>query len=138
MSQVASLINNGEKKMSKKEEKKSNIFEKNLKRNKRIIYFYIGGFLVAAFGQFGDYLSTIIPDNELGNFIRGIIGLSTVYLTVIAPYIFGNKEELQDKKDEIAELKDKKYALHVTNQMKDHLLKENKITIPQFEDPNNP
>lgn len=105
----------------------------NIKKNKTKIYAVIGGMLAMVFEEFGDYIVLTMPGTPFGQFIKNLASIALYGAFSITMYVFGNKYELEQKKDLIREKNEMIQGLVISNQMKDHLLAENKITIPKFE-----
>ena len=85
------------------------------------------------FEEWGDYIVIVMPGTPFGEFIKRLASIILFGTYTITMYVFGNKFELDKKKDIIRDKNVTIQGLQISNQMKDHLLAENKITIPKFE-----
>jgi len=95
-----------EKPKEEEEEPKSKgIIATNISKNKKVILYYIGVFIVNVVVRGSNLLSLIIPDSPAGGFVSGIATDGVLLITFLAPWIFGGKEALDEEKKETKRIK---------------------------------
>lgn len=105
----------------------------NIKKNRAKIYAVIGSMLAMIFEEWGDYIVIVMPGTPVGEFVKRLASIILFGTYTITMYVFGNKFELDKKKDIIRDKNVTIQGLQISNQMKDHLLAESNITVPKFE-----
>ncbi|MHA1277080.1 MAG: hypothetical protein ACTSQ8_07835 [Candidatus Helarchaeota archaeon] len=154
MSNMEKKLNKLEKKAKAKaeaeeEKRKNGVIATNIKKHKKIIIYYLGVFLVNVAVRAANYLSMIYPDSPIGVFLNGVTSDSVLFITFIAPWIFGGreaisleqqktkrvKEEREKIGKELSRIKEEKEGLRITNQLQAQLLQENGFKPYVYESP---
>ncbi len=139
--------NNKEEKIMTKKEEEENPITKNYKKNKAKIVYYMGVFITACINALVVYIQTVIPDTPIGELFITIALVFDMFMGFIAPYVFGGKETIASKEEDIKRLKSERNkkaseldealrenrALVISNGMQRYLLKEQKIAdLPEL------
>ena len=88
-----------------KPEKEKGVIATNISRNKKVIMYYIGVFIVNVVVRGSNLLALVIPDSPVGLFINGMATDGVLLITFLAPWIFGGKEALDREKEETKRVK---------------------------------
>ena len=88
-----------------KPKKKKGVIARNISKNKKVIIYYLGVFIVNIAVRSSNLLSLIIPDSVMGSFINGIATDGVLLVTFLSPWIFGGREALDREKKETKRIK---------------------------------
>ena len=88
-----------------KSKKEKGVLATNISRNKKVIFYYIGVFIVNIVVRGSNLLALVIPDSAIGLFINGIATDGVLLITFLAPWIFGGREALKEEKAETKRIK---------------------------------
>lgn len=134
---------------SPKPEKEKGVIAKNISKNKKVILYYLGVFIVNIAVRASNLLSLIIPDSALGGFANGIATDGVLLITFLAPWIFGGREALDREKKETKRIKIERTGigielsrvnvvnegLRVTNELQAGVREENGLKPYRYDPP---
>lgn len=83
------------------------ILKKNIKSNITKIAYFIGVFTTNILTFVMGYMGTVMPNSALGDMFRGIFGMINIFWAAVAPLIFGGKDTIKEKDEEINVLREK-------------------------------
>jgi len=132
-----------------KPEKEKGIIATNISRNKKIIIYYLGVFIVNVVVRGSNLLSLVIPDSPVGGFVNGIATDGVLLITFLAPWIFGGKEALDKEKLETKRIKVERTGigkelsrvnilnegLRISNELQAGIMEQNNLIPYRYEPP---
>lgn len=131
------------------EEKSKGIIAANISKNKKVILYYLGVFIVNIVVRGSNLLSLVIPDSPLGVFINGIATDGVLLITFLAPWIFGGREALDREKKETKRIKIERTGigkelsrvniinegLRISNELQATIMEQNELKPYRYEPP---
>lgn len=131
------------------EEKPKGVIATNISKNKKVILYYLGVFIVNIVVRGSNLLSLVIPDSPLGIFINGIATDGVLLITFLAPWIFGGREALKEEKEETKRIKIERTGigkelsrvnimnegLRISNELQATIMEQNKLKPYRYDPP---
>ncbi len=134
---------------SPKSPKKKGVIATNISKNKRVIIYYLGVFIVNIFVRGSNLLSVILPDSPVGSLINGIATDGVLLITFLAPWIFGGREALKEEKEETKRIKVERTkqgkelsrvnvmneGLRISNELQATIMEQNELKAYRYDPP---
>ena len=132
-----------------KSKKKKGVIAKNISKNRKVIIYYIGVFIVNIAVRSSNLLSLIIPDSPLGVFLNGLATDGVLLVTFLSPWIFGGREALDIEKENTKRVKIertqigkdlswervKNEGLRISNELQATIMEQNELKPYRYEPP---